>query len=330
MKSPVKVVVKDNINHHNINNNNNDSDGYEDVSDDDDVDLTPLADRCVTCAYYINACFTMPTTPGTSHEANPRTLSPHRLIDVLQHLPLSGRWWIKTTPAGLLLSFSREEDANKLFRTVDLAQVMSTAVQVAKLPLTLPQNFQPEPNLMPTRFLIIRDVPWSIPLMDIHKTLQDQEMPVHSIDRYRQHIRIQMRDPLVSECLLREGFDFYRVARFAVSCLYNDNPQPANENDVTQCYRCQGFFHIAPHCRQVPRCVRCGDSHYANTCPRPRRAAVCCNCAGAHHAAHKHCPIRQHMSGAISVHFTLSVKRPVPSTAPILPDPRSDKPRCLL
>ncbi|XP_011705928.1 PREDICTED: CCHC-type zinc finger protein CG3800-like [Wasmannia auropunctata] len=122
------------------------------------------------------------------------------------------------------------------------------------------------------------------------------------------------------EALLRQGLDFFEVARFnavperwwrggggcggtacgsfGIPSRYaspgndgnNTTPEAYQENlsqtadSVLQCYRCQGFWHVAANCRHLPRCVRCGEPHSVEFCPRPRNNPICCHCSGPHHA----------------------------------------------
>lgn len=117
------------------------------------------------------------------------------------------------------------------------------------------------------------------------------------------------------EALLRQGLDFFEVARFNAvperwwrgsayggaacsSILSRYAPENGEGNvpeayqdtvsqtadSVLQCYRCQGFWHMAANCRHLPRCVRCGEPHSVEFCPRPRNNPICCHCSGPHHA----------------------------------------------
>ena len=65
---------------------------------------------------------------------------------------------------------------------------------------------------------------------------------------------------------------------------HHQQQQQQQQDDVLQCYRCQGFWHVAANCRQLPRCVRCGEPHSVEFCSRPRNNPVCCHCSGPHHA----------------------------------------------
>lgn len=66
---------------------------------------------------------------------------------------------------------------------------------------------------------------------------------------------------------------------------------PKARNDVTQCYRCQGFGHTQHQCKIKPRCVKCAGEHFATECPKTTRdtPAKCANCQGAHPANYRGC-----------------------------------------
>ena len=122
---------------------------------------------------------------------------------------------------------------------------------------------------------------------------------------------MQVLDSSHYEQLLRQGLDFFGAARFSATPERwwrnngapgpqgpfpaghgaNQPPEPAgpgqqqsSPDDVLQCYRCQGFWHVAANCRHLPRCVRCGEPHSVEFCARPRNNPVCCHCSGPHHA----------------------------------------------
>jgi len=74
-------------------------------------------------------------------------------------------------------------------------------------------------------------------------------------------------------------------------------PQPI------RCMKCQGFGHIAAHCKRQVRCVRCGKGHSVEECPvkDDLAQAVCVNCKGQHSAAFKGCSKYQEVSKALKV-----------------------------
>ena len=76
--------------------------------------------------------------------------------------------------------------------------------------------------------------------------------------------------------------------RIRIRCeSYRTTPQ------VTQCYKCQGFNHIAKDCKNAQKCVRCAGSHKSVECPDKNKDSLkqkCSNCNGEHVASSKECP----------------------------------------
>ena len=62
---------------------------------------------------------------------------------------------------------------------------------------------------------------------------------------------------------------------------------------VKQCYKCQGFNHIAKDCKNAQKWVRCAGSHKSSECPDKDKNSLklkCSNCDGEHVASCKECP----------------------------------------
>ena len=61
---------------------------------------------------------------------------------------------------------------------------------------------------------------------------------------------------------------------------------------ISQCHRCQGFFHSQGACKHAPKCVKCGDDHLTKMCTKTRDTpAKCANCKGDHPASYRSCPV---------------------------------------
>ena len=61
---------------------------------------------------------------------------------------------------------------------------------------------------------------------------------------------------------------------------------------VTQCYKCQGFNHIAKDCKNDQKCVRCAGAHKSTDCPDKNKETLkikCSNCHGNHVASSREC-----------------------------------------
>ncbi|XP_029665373.1 uncharacterized protein LOC115236820 [Formica exsecta] len=241
--------------------------------------------------------------------------------------PLS-TWRVSETPCGLIAVFARENDAEKLLQRGDLARVFGRPVQVARFSARDSRYRQA---------VLLRDIPWAIPLQDINSALAKQGIVAGNVERSRHFVRVEVFDAGHYEALLRQGLDFFEVARFnavperwwrgngntvcssgissrcAPTDYGNNSPETSNvpqtADGVLQCYRCQGFWHVAANCRHLPRCVRCGEPHSVEFCPRPRNNPICCHCSGPHHAGYRQCPVRLQLSNATPVSITLSTTR---------------------
>ncbi|GFU70794.1 nucleic-acid-binding protein from transposon X-element [Trichonephila clavipes] len=64
-------------------------------------------------------------------------------------------------------------------------------------------------------------------------------------------------------------------------------------NGVTQCYKCNNFFHTAANCFMKPRCLKCGKEHTTKECDITSRLEnpYCINCLQyGHSACYTKCP----------------------------------------
>lgn len=58
-----------------------------------------------------------------------------------------------------------------------------------------------------------------------------------------------------------------------------------------QCYKCCRYGHTKISCRSNPRCFKCGNDHFGESCTADDGCRVnCCLCKGSHFATSKSCP----------------------------------------
>ena len=83
-------------------------------------------------------------------------------------------------------------------------------------------------------------------------------------------------------------FNGIYFGRIRIRCeTFRPTPQ------VTQCYQCQGFNHVAKDCKNQVKCLRCAGSHKSADCPNKNRdnlVVKCTNCKGDHASVSKDCP----------------------------------------
>ncbi|KAJ8676551.1 hypothetical protein QAD02_012338 [Eretmocerus hayati] len=272
------------------------------------------------------------------------SLSRASLEEAIRLIEPLGAWHVSETHCGLIAGFAREIDADKLLQRGDFARIFDGPVQVARFH---------DRDSHYKQAVLLRDVPWAIPLPDLSSALARQGIATGNIERLRYYVRVEVLEPSHYEQLLRQGLLFYNATWFpaiperwrnggAVQQQYQlpqgffgancgpdfqqhqhnqphhpgHQPRDPNPDDVLQCYRCQGFWHVAANCRQLPRCVRCGEPHSVEFCSRPRNNPICCHCSGPHHAGYRQCPVRLQLLNATPVSLTLSTNRLSSSNAP--------------
>ena len=86
-----------------------------------------------------------------------------------------------------------------------------------------------------------------------------------------------------------------------------ESPRP--EKTITQCHRCQQYGHTKAYCTLPEVCVKCGEGHTWDKCPKPREEKPTCGlCGGGHTANYKGCSEYK----KLSVTKSQATKRPKP------------------
>ncbi|XP_026825079.1 uncharacterized protein LOC113561858 [Ooceraea biroi] len=110
-------------------------------------------------------------------------LRSHLEAAVAASKPLSA-WRVSETPCGLIAAFVRENDAEKLLQRGNLAQVFGRPIQVARFSARDSRYRQA---------VLLRDVPWAIPLQDINSALTKQGIVAGNVERLRQFVRVEVK-----------------------------------------------------------------------------------------------------------------------------------------
>lgn len=83
--------------------------------------------------------------------------------------------------------------------------------------------------------------------------------------------------------------DIYKIEKL-VNAIIKFEP-PYKKKTAVQCHRCQEYGHTRSYCREIPKCVKCGEEHFTEDCKKDRNApAICALCSDNHPANYKGCP----------------------------------------
>ncbi|CAH0563570.1 unnamed protein product [Brassicogethes aeneus] len=213
---------------------------------------------------------------------------------------LKGQYKFKPANYGIIAVFTDKHDFDKVLQ-LDLRNMFGVPVQVGNL-CNNDKRYR--------HHVTFKNVPWCISNQELSGALKQQGIHFGKISRSKNNVRVEVFNSCHLERLLQEGLNFYNCVTFsALTEGMNDH----YNNEIIQCYKCQGFWHTANHCRHSARCVRCGGNHEVQACPRPKNNPVCCNCGGPHHAAYKMCPTKLQLVNSVKVAFSLSNKPNIPS-----------------
>ena len=126
---------------------------------------------------------------------------------------------------------------------------------------------------------------------DIKTELAKNNVKIDKVQRLKYNgqptrkVVIQFENEQDMKIALYSGIYFGRIR---IRCeSYRTAPQ------VTQCYKCQGFNHIAKDCKNAQKCLRCAGAHKSIECPDKNKDSLklkCSNCNGEHVASSKECP----------------------------------------
>lgn len=79
--------------------------------------------------------------------------------------------------------------------------------------------------------------------------------------------------------------------KYVCNCVIQWEAYRSN-NPVVQCYKCQGFNHLAKNCYKKPKCFKCSLQHNTSECPVTSSDNYkCANCEKSHAANNKSCEV---------------------------------------
>lgn len=95
-------------------------------------------------------------------------------------------------------------------------------------------------------------------------------------------------------------FENFKKVRDICRVIFSWKYYKNKSNNVPQCHNCQEMGHGSRNCGLSAKCVRCGDSHRSDKCPKAdpdtnkviESEVKCANCGGNHTANFNECPKR--------------------------------------
>lgn len=138
--------------------------------------------------------------------------------------------------------------------------------------------------------VVIKGIPIDYTSEEVQEELKSLGFPVEKVARLR---RFKDRRPLPIlqiQLTMGPGVDkIYDLTSFHYLTVTVE--KFAKSGRVSQCFRCQSFFHSSENCRYKPKCVKCAGEHESKDCSKPRDTdATCVNCHGPHPANYRGCP----------------------------------------
>lgn len=134
-----------------------------------------------------------------------------------------------------------------------------------------------------TSKFLIYDIPCEIPLIEVCREIEGNNLTVQSIRRFKK------KNKDLSESLLVTTYG--TVIPNEIKIFLSVVRPRRFYDSVRQCNNCYKFTHATAKCKITPICKKCGDDkHDENKCEEIN--PKCINCTGAHFADDQICPSR--------------------------------------
>lgn len=189
------------------------------------------------------------------------------------------------SPDEIFIQAGDEGSRTTLFNVVNLNYMFPNATIQVRNPLPR-QNSQPS--------YVITNVPHSFTLADIKHELEfTNKMPAKDVSRIVSRatnqatklIRVFTANPQHALSAVKHGV----YLGFQKHRCEESTQKPT----IQQCFKCQGYGHMAKECAKELKCLRCSGEHSLKDCKQPKEEPTCANCGEKHASIYKGCKVYQ-------------------------------------
>lgn len=136
--------------------------------------------------------------------------------------------------------------------------------------------------------MVLKGLPPGTSPTDIQDELTQNQLQVLKVTPFSNKKEGVNSASTIMSVIFNKGTDIKKV--MAVRRLYYSViswEKYVNKSQITQCYKCLKFGHIAVNCNRAQKCLNCAADHSVKDCLSD--VSKCSNCNGAHQANFKEC-----------------------------------------
>lgn len=153
-------------------------------------------------------------------------------------------------------------------------------------------TYTPEDQKM-SKF-VLKNLPPQFTEEEIQVELFNKGLKIHKVVQMKKKIDDNEVKLPMYICTFEAGTNQQDVTKikYLCHCVIEWLPYE-NKNNIVQCYKCQGYNHIARNCHRNPKCLKCSGDHLVSNCiVRNESQYKCANCNQNHIASDSSCAVK--------------------------------------
>ncbi|GFX84187.1 PRE_C2HC domain-containing protein [Trichonephila clavipes] len=171
-------------------------------------------------------------------------------------------------------------------KSTDLTKILPPPIM---LKITL--NFREQVKAERPIKVVIKGLPKKAKTEDIHNDLINLGFTVDRVSKLTSRITNQLLPVFL--VTLPRNMTNATIFKLGKLSYFNVTVEAYDSKEVTQCYKCQQFNHMASNCHIKPKCLKCGEAHQTSDCQIDKvETMYCVNCETyGHMANYSKCPL---------------------------------------